>query len=79
MPSFDPESRGKMLRIKKQYPHLDIRFVFMSDGKLSTGKRCSDWCKQHDFLYHIGVDIPLDWIAEKGSIPKELIKKKVKS
>lgn len=75
LPSFDAESRGKMIRVKKQYPHLDIRFVFMSDGKLSTGKRCSDWCKKNDFPYHIGVDIPDKWLQEEGEIPPELVKK----
>lgn len=78
LPSFDAESRGKMLRIKKQYPQLDIRFVFMSDGKLSTGKRCSDWCKQHGFPYHIGVDIPEEWTKGDDKLPKELIKKGTK-
>ncbi len=68
-----------MLRVKKQYPHLDIRFVFMSDSKISTGGRCSDWCKKHGFPYHIGVDIPDDWLEGGQKIPAELIKKKVKS
>lgn len=79
-PSLDSKARGKMVRIKKQYPDLDIRFVFRTDQVLhSIGKKCSTWCKEHGFPYYIGESIPNKWFKESGSIEeKVLIKRKKK-
>lgn len=75
-PSLDAKARGKMIRIQKQYPDLDIRFIFRTDAMLhSLGKRCSVWCKEHGFPYHIGTSIPDKWFKEKGKMPKEIYKK----
>lgn len=64
--SLDAAARGKMCRIKKAYPNLDIRFVFRSDQVLhSLGKKCSTWCKEHGFKYHIGTSIPDSWFKEE--------------
>ena len=79
-PSLDAKARGKMIRIKKQYPELDIRFVFRTDAMLhSLGKKCSTWCKEHGFPYHIGTSIPDKWVHEKGkALPKDILYKKGK-
>ena len=46
--------RRKHVEIKKQYPELDLRFVFQnSRAKLYKGAKSSygDWCKRHGFKY----------------------------
>ena len=76
--SLDSEARGKMLKVKRQYPELDIRFVFPKDFKfknLKTTKRASQWCKKNGFKYHIGNTIPESWFKEEGQISPKLKKK----
>ena len=50
---FKASDRAKHLDIKKQHPHLDIRFIFMHDNKIHkmSNTRYSDWCKKHGFKY----------------------------
>lgn len=60
------EDRKKHLLIKKQYPDLDIRFVFSnSKAKIRKGSptSCGDWCKKNGFLYADKL-IPEEWIKE---------------
>ena len=60
------EDRKKHLLIKKQYPDLDIRFVFSnSKAKILKGSPTSDgdWCKKNGFLYADKL-IPEEWIKE---------------
>lgn len=60
------EDRKKHLLIKKQYPDLDIRFVFSnSKAKIRKGSPTSygDWCKKNGFLYADKL-IPEEWIKE---------------
>lgn len=74
--SFDSEARGKMLKVKRQNPELDIRFVFPKDFKFFTLKyTASEWCKKNGFKYYIGNSIPLEWFNEEGSISPKLKKK----
>lgn len=67
--SFDTAVKQKMIAIKKQYPELDIRIVFYSDGKCGnkrkdgTFMRQSDWATKYGFKYAIKV-IPDEWIEE---------------
>jgi len=63
---FTPEDRQKHIRIKEQYPDLDIRFVFTrSATKLSkvSNTTYASWCKKHGFLY-ADKTIPQAWIDE---------------
>tara|TARA_R110002153_G_scaffold83296_2_gene209578 strand:+ start:380 stop:841 length:462 start_codon:yes stop_codon:yes gene_type:complete len=65
---FMTADRRKHLEIKKQYPELDIRFVFEnSRNKLSKGRKTTyaDWCIKNGFRYYDRI-IPEDWINEKG-------------
>lgn len=63
---FSVEDRQKHLLIQKQYPELDIRFVF-SNSKTKIGKESktsyADWCKKHGFLYADKL-IPDKWLRE---------------
>lgn len=65
---FQASDRTKHLAVKKQHPELDIRFLFQRDQKLSKKSKTkySDWCKKHGFKYAIGIEIPKEWILEKG-------------
>lgn len=63
---FVVADRMKHLLIKKQYPDLDIRFVFTnSKSKLYKGSKTSygDWCTKHGFLY-ADKQIPKEWLNE---------------
>ena len=63
---FVPADRRKHLKVKEQYPKLDIRFVFTnSKTKINKGSKTSysDWCKRHGFLYADKV-IPESWLEE---------------
>lgn len=64
---FVSTDRRKHKEIKKQFPELDIRFVFTnSRSKLYKGAKSSygDWCKKHGFKYADKV-IPEDWLKEE--------------
>ena len=64
---FIPSDRKKHLLIKKQYPELDIRFVFSNPkAKIRKGSKTSysDWCDKHGFLYAQEF-IAVEWIKEK--------------
>lgn len=64
---FVSTDRRKHKEIKKQYPDLDIRFVFNnSRAKLYKGAKSTygDWCDQHGFKYSDKI-IPQEWIDEE--------------
>ena len=65
---FTAADRKKHLAIKKQHPHLDIRFVFEnSNRRLRKGAktRYYQWCNRYDFDYYDRI-IPEEWLKEKG-------------
>lgn len=64
---FRPADMMKMRLVKEQNPDLDIRMVFPQDNKVYRRKmRYSDWCKRYGFPYHIGTEIPEEWVNEKN-------------
>ena len=63
---FVSTDRRKHREIQKQFPDLDIRFVFQnSRAKLYKGAKSSygDWCKNYGFKY-ADKSIPDDWLKE---------------
>jgi len=63
---FVTADRLKHLKIRKQHPELDIRFVFdNSRQKLYKGSKTTYamWCIKHDFRYY-DKTIPDDWLKE---------------
>jgi hypothetical protein len=59
--------RKKHMLIKRQQPHLDIRFVFSnSKQRLSKASRTTyaQWCEKYGFLY-ADKEIPDSWIKER--------------
>ena len=75
---FDAKDRAKHLLIKKQYPHLDIRFVFSSlSTKIYSGAKTTvaQWCDKYGFKYAKKL-IPTSWFTEQqknltGLVPVE--------
>ena len=64
---FEPEDRTKHLLLRKQFPDLDVRFIFANSRmRLSTESKTSygDWCMKHGFLYS-DKRIPPAWFDEK--------------
>ena len=63
---FVAADRRKHLKVKEQYPKLDIRFVFTnSKTKINKGSKTSygDWCERHGFQYSDKF-IPSGWLIE---------------
>ena len=63
---FVAADRKKHLTVKRQYPKLDIRFVFSnSKAKINKGSKTSyaEWCQRHGYLYADKL-IPERWIKE---------------
>jgi len=64
---FVAADRRKHLEIKKQYPHLDIRFVFSNpNAKLSKASNTTyaQWCNRHGYKY-AAKTIPEEWLTEE--------------
>ena len=64
---FTADDRRKHTLVKKQHPHLDIRFVFSSSKrKLSKQSKTTygEWCTKQGFLYS-DKKIPDTWLIEK--------------
>lgn len=63
---FMSKDRSKHLMLKKQYPNLEIRFVF-SNPKARLNKRSNttygDWCDKHGFKYAAKL-VPNTWMEE---------------
>ena len=59
--------RKKHILIKRQHPHLDIRFVFSnSKQKLNKASRTTyaQWCEKYGFKW-ADKEVPLGWIKER--------------
>lgn len=61
---FKPADRRKMVAIKKQHPHLDIRMVFQQPKNTltKTSKTTySDWAEKYGFPWAPAHNIPAEW------------------
>ena len=62
---LDPDTRSKMIAVKKAHPELDIRFVFMrADNKLSKASKTTyaQWAQQNGFQWADSL-IPEEWFT----------------
>ena len=69
---FKLEDRKKHLFIRKEFPELDIRFVFDNpNNKLNKGAKSTyaDWCIKNDFLFcrNSDHDVIKKWSDEQRS------------
>lgn len=63
---FTAIDRKKMLLVKTQHPHLDIRFVFYrAKAKIRKGSKTTHamWAEKHGFPW-ADKSIPKEWINE---------------
>jgi hypothetical protein len=63
---FTPEDRKKTLLVLKQYPGIDLRFIFGSPGqKLSKTSKTTYamWCNQNGIKW-AGRVFPMAWAGE---------------
>lgn len=63
---FTSRDRVKMMLVKAQHPHLDIRFVFYrANAKIRKGSKTTHamWAEQHGFPW-ADKNIPPAWILE---------------
>lgn len=62
-----PRDRAKMLRVAKENPDLDIRFVFQrANGKISKSTNALtywQWAEKHGFPWAEG-NIPEEWFSD---------------
>jgi len=64
--AWTSKTRSKHQEIKKQYPEMDLRFVF-NNKHASIGKKAkttnAEWCKRQGFQCSSSL-IPLSWLEE---------------
>ena len=67
---FTSADRTKMLRVRRENPFSDIRFVFQrANNRLTKSKNSStywEWCERHGFMWAEG-NIPVEWLREEPS------------
>jgi hypothetical protein len=62
---LDRESKRKMIAVRKQYPDLDIRFLFVESAKKVPGTKMTHakWAERNNYPYAEG-EIPQEWLDE---------------
>lgn len=66
---FSAKDRKKHLLIQKQYPELDVRFLFQkASNKINKNSKTTyaDWCDKNNFIWAEGTVVPKEWIDEKA-------------
>lgn len=60
---FTSADRSKMLAVKREYPELDIRFVFQRNNTLSKKSKTTyaEWAAANGFPWAVG-EIPEAWL-----------------
>lgn len=63
---IDPETKRKMVAVKRCNPDLDIRFVLYDAYRKISGTKqtTSEWCERNGFLWSHEL-VPEEWIKEK--------------
>lgn len=68
---FRQDAQRKMKAVKKQHPHLDIRFLFQKAKSTIHGAKkrvdgtkmtCAEWADRYGFQWAEGEEIPEQWI-----------------
>lgn len=62
--SWTVDSRSRITHFLQANPDVDLRFIFRRDAPIKRGSKtkCSAWCKKHDCLVHIGMEVPEAWL-----------------
>lgn len=65
--SWDAAARAKMVAVKKQHPHLDIRILFWANGEFGAKRKNGskqtqlEWAEKNGFIAAVR-EIPDDWL-----------------
>ena len=65
--AFSHDVQRKMREVRNQN-NIDLRIIFFSDFKVGQKKKdgtfskASDWAVKNRFKFHIGKNIPKDWL-----------------
>lgn len=62
---LDSETRSRMEAFLKGHPEIDLRFIFMRDNWITKKHKSkySDWCTKLGIKYHIGTEVPKEWVS----------------
>lgn len=66
---FTAEDRRKLILVKRQHPHLDLRLVFSrAASRISKASKTTYamWCEKHGFPY-ADKAVPSEWLKHKPS------------
>lgn len=71
---FTSSDRSKYLKVKRDNPTVDLRFVFQRNLPLRKGTtvRNSDWARQYGFQFSVGELVPQAWIEEVKVMGRQL-------
>ena len=63
---FSAADRKKHAAIKEQHPDLDLRLLFSHNNWVTRKhkQRYSDWCARKDIKFHVGLNIPKEWLRK---------------
>lgn len=61
---FDAPNRTLMLRVKRDNPLEDIRFLFYRNSLIGKKSKTTYgmWCDKHGFPWAVGTSVPESWI-----------------
>lgn len=64
---FDAATRGKMEDFIRSRPDVPIRFIFGRDNWCTKKRvrRYSDWCNERGIKWHVGEEIPDEWVPKQ--------------
>ena len=67
---FKSADRTKMLRVRKENPGVDLRFLFQRANNRLTKSPNSmmywEWAEKHSFEWSEGTKIPKEWFRKNG-------------
>lgn len=58
---FRPESKRKMVAVKKLHPSLDLRILFYPFKSKKQEAQYIKWAVKNGFMYAVG-EVPKDWL-----------------
>lgn len=64
---LDAATRGKMDDFIRSRPDVNLRFIFGRDNWCTKKhqRRYSDWCNERGIKWHVGEEIPEDWVPQQ--------------
>jgi len=66
---LDSATRSRMEAFHEGRPEIDLRYIFQRDNWLTSKhkNKYSDWAKKLGVKYHIGQEVPEEWLIQTKS------------